>query len=152
MTDQPNPITVALAILRAKRVARPDPSGSGALESLDLATVLDTLRTGGIARLPEERGHLSDFRFRMEATDPDSLSDDGALAFWLNLYNAGALAVAADAFEDGAHSILRIPGVFDAPWATIAGEPLSLNDIEHGKLRRFGDPRIHGALVCGSVI
>ncbi len=28
---------------------------------------------------------------------------------------------------------------------------MSLNDIEHGKIRRFGDPRIHGALVCGSV-
>lgn len=151
MTDQPNPITVALSILRAKRVSRPDPSGTGALESSDLATVLDTLRTGGIATLPDEREHLRDFRIRMEASDPDSLSDDGALTFWLNLYNAGALAVAADAFERGAHSVLRIPGAFDEPWATIAGEPLSLNDIEHGKLRRFGDPRIHGALVCGSV-
>jgi hypothetical protein len=27
---------------------------------------------------------------------------------------------------------------------------LSLEDIEHGKIRRFRDPRIHGALVCGS--
>ena len=26
-----------------------------------------------------------------------------------------------------------------------------LDDIEHGKVRRFGDPRIHSALVCGSV-
>jgi hypothetical protein len=26
-----------------------------------------------------------------------------------------------------------------------------LDAIEHGKIRRFGDPRIHGALVCGSV-
>lgn len=28
---------------------------------------------------------------------------------------------------------------------------MSLDDIEHGKIRRFGDPRIHGSLVCGSV-
>jgi hypothetical protein len=28
---------------------------------------------------------------------------------------------------------------------------MSIDDIEHGKIRRFGDPRIHGALVCGSV-
>ncbi len=27
---------------------------------------------------------------------------------------------------------------------------MSLDDMEHGKIRRFGDPRIHGALVCGS--
>jgi hypothetical protein len=47
--------------------------------------------------------------------------------------------------------VLRVPGAFDRPWATISGEELSLNAIEHGKIRRFGDPRIHGALVCGSV-
>ena len=33
----------------------------------------------------------------------------------------------------------------------VAGEKLSLIDIEHGKIRRFSDPRIHGALVCGSL-
>ena len=86
----------------------------------------------------------------MERVDPDTLSRDGALAFWLNLYNAGALALAADALENGETTVLRIPGAFDTPWVTIAGEPLSLNDIEHGKIRRFGDPRIHAALVCGS--
>ena len=43
------------------------------------------------------------------------------------------------------------PGAFDAPWAMVGGESLSLNDIEHGKIRRFRDPRIHAALVCGSV-
>ena len=151
MTDQPNPITVALSILRARRTARPDPSGVGTVEHADLAVVLETLQYGGIATLPDERERLLGFRDRMQTTDPDALSHDGALAFWLNLYNAGALAVAADTFESGASSVLRIPGVFDSPWATIAGESLSLNDIEHGKIRRFGDPRIHGALICGSV-
>ena len=72
------------------------------------------------------------------------------LAFWLNLYNAGALALAADTLSAGENTVLRIPGAFDAPWAMVGGESLSLNDIEHGKIRRFGDPRIHAALVCGS--
>ncbi len=150
MADQPNPISVAVSILRARRVRRPDSSGTGAVESADLGRILQTLRSGGIATLPNEREGLDGFRNRMQAIDPDSLSRDGALALWLNLYNAGALAVASDAFNDGATTVLRTPGVFDATWATIAGEALSLNDIEHGKIRRFGDPRIHGALVCGS--
>jgi hypothetical protein len=47
--------------------------------------------------------------------------------------------------------VLRVPGAFDRPVLDIAGEQLSLDAIEHGKIRRFGDPRIHGALVCGSV-
>ncbi len=151
MADQPNPIAVAISILRARRARRPDPSGAGTIESTDLGGVLETLRSGGIATLPDERERLYGFRNRMQAADPDALSHDGALAFWLNLYNAGALAAASDAFESGATTVLRVPGVFDAPWATVAGELLSLNDIEHGKIRRFKDPRIHGALVCGSV-
>lgn len=150
MADQPNPIAVATSIFRARRTRRPEPSGAGIVGASDLGGVLETLRSGGIATLPAERLRLAAFRDRMQATNPDSLSRDGALAFWLNLYNTGALSIAADAFDDGASTVLRIPGVFDAPWATIAGEPLSLNDIEHGKIRRFGDPRIHGALVCGS--
>ncbi len=150
MADQPNPIAVAISILRARRIRRPDPSGTGTVASGDLGQVLETLRSGGITALPAERDRLDGFRDRMQATDPDSLNRDGALAFWLNLYNAGALAIASDAFEEGAATVLRTPGVFDATWATIAGESLSLNDIEHGKIRRFGDPRIHGALVCGS--
>ncbi len=151
MADQPNPIAVALSILQARRTRRPSPSGAGNVESADLGSVLESLKSGGIATLPNELQRLDAFRDRMQATDPDSLSHDGALAFWLNLYNAGALATAADAFESGASTVLRIPGVFDTSWATIAGESLSLNDIEHGKIRRFGDPRVHGALVCGSV-
>lgn len=87
----------------------------------------------------------------MEEVDPDTLSVDGALAFWLNLYNAGALSLAADALEAGEATVLRVPGAFDSPWAMVNGESLSLNDIEHGKIRRFRDPRVHAALVCGSV-
>jgi len=151
MAKQPNPIAVALSIFRARRVRRPHASGNGMVESDDLGRVLETLRSGGIATLPDERERLEGFRNRMQTIDPDSLSRDGALAFWLNLYNAGALAVASDAFEQGSTTVLRVPGAFDASWATIAGEAISLNDIEHGKIRRFGDPRIHGALVCGSV-
>jgi hypothetical protein len=48
-------------------------------------------------------------------------------------------------------SVLRMPGAFSAPFVTVAGERLSLDAIEHAKIRRFADPRIHAALVCGSV-
>jgi hypothetical protein len=87
----------------------------------------------------------------MEEVDPDALSADGSLSFWLNLYNAGALALASDAISEGVSTVLRLPGAFDTPWAMVGGEALSLNDIEHGKIRRFKDPRIHAALVCASV-
>ena len=151
MNDQPKPLAVALSIARARRTRKPRPAGSGFVEADDFANVLSRLRADGVAVLPAERAVLARFRYRMEEVDPDMLSADGALAFWLNLYNAGALALAADAISAGASTVLRMPAAFDAPWAMVGGEALSLNDIEHGKIRRFGDPRIHAAIVCGSV-
>jgi hypothetical protein len=87
----------------------------------------------------------------MTAIDPDALSRDGALAYWVNLYNAGALDLAGRAFEQGADGVFRLPGAFTTPFVEVAGETLTLDDVEHGKVRRFGDPRVHAALVCGSV-
>jgi len=151
MDDQPKPLAVAWSIARARRTRRPKPTGDGIVHSDDFARVLSRLQSEGIEVLPSERRVLARFRFRMEEVDPDALSVDGALAFWLNLYNAGALALAADTLSAGESTVLRVPGAFDAPWAMVGGESLSLNDIEHGKIRRFRDPRIHAALVCGSV-
>jgi len=115
-----------------------------------LQPILETLHDMGVPALAGLRAALAEYRDAMAAVDPDSLTRGEALAFWLNLYNAGALEVAADAYERREASVLRLPGAFQRPWATVAGEDLSLDDIEHGKLRRLGDPRIHGALVCGS--
>ena len=151
MNDQPKPLAVAWSIAQARRTRRPKPTGDGVAQSDEFARVLSRLQSEGIEVLPSERRVLARFRFRMEEVDPDALSVDGALAFWLNLYNAGALALAADTLSAGENTVLRVPGAFDAPWAMVGGESLSLNDIEHGKIRRFRDPRIHAALVCGSV-
>ena len=147
----PNPIGVGWSVLRAMRVKRPQPIGPDTADHELLAVVLGALRQGGVSELPEQRTAVAEYRSVLQQVDPDDLSRSDALAFWLNLYNAGALDVAAAAFTSGEASVFRIPGAFSRPWVTIAGERLSLDDIEHGKIRRFGDPRIHGALVCGSV-
>jgi hypothetical protein len=146
----PNPLAVAWSIMRAMRSRRPAPSGTGSTDHSRLAPVLDALRRHGVTALTERRDDLDDYRTHLETIDPDTLTGDEALAFWLNLYNAGALTVAAEAAARGESSVLRLPGAFRRPWTHIAGEDLSLDAIEHGKIRRFGDPRIHGALVCGS--
>ena len=97
-----------------------------------------------------------------------------ALAFWLNLYNAGTQLL-LDRRPELYESSLRTVRFFRAEAVTVAGEPLSLNDVEHGILRvsqsmlglgylprlrpsaferryRLGtvDPRIHFALNCGA--
>ncbi|GMQ84686.1 MAG: hypothetical protein BMS9Abin07_0250 [Acidimicrobiia bacterium] len=151
MATQPNPARVAIAILMARRRTRPDPKGTASLDHADFAGVLVDLKEMGIASLPGNRTTLLRYRDRLARVDPDTLTRDEALAYWINLYNAGALALAADAIEENADSVLRVPGAFNDSWVTVGGESLTLTDVEHGKIRRFGDPRIHAALVCGSV-
>jgi hypothetical protein len=112
---------------------------------------LQALAKGGTPALAGVQADLDRYLAGVGAIDPDTLNRPEALAYWLNLYNAGALNLAARALAEGVESVLRVPGGFDARVFDIAGEQLSLDAIEHGKIRRFGDPRIHAALVCGSV-
>ena len=150
--DQPNPIKVIFGILRVLRTIRPPaPSGGGSFDSFQLAAPLDALAKGGIPALADNRDGLGRFIAEASRVNPDSMSRGHALAHWINLYNAGAMALAVEAFDQGAGSVLRVPGAFGRPIVEVDGESLSLDAIEHAKLRRMGDPRIHGALVCGSL-
>lgn len=114
-----------------------------------LAKVLTTLGDGGIGAL--DPGPVDEYLKACSAVDPDTFGRDEALAYWINLYNAGALRLAIEAGRTGAPSVLRVPGGFQRPFITVAGEDLSLDAVEHGKVRRFKDPRVHAALVCGAV-
>ena len=139
-------------MVRARRLSPPqlDPHSTITVDHSELGQVLDAFVDSGIASLEASARALEEYRDTMQAIDPDDLGAAEALAFWMNLYNAGALHAAGLAFNEDMGSVLRMPGAFSSPWARIADTDLSLDDIEHGKIRRFGDPRIHGALVCGS--
>ena len=83
------------------------------------------------------------------AINPDDLPDDNhRLTYWINLYNALVIQqIITHKYPD---SVQSVDGFFTTPLVTIVGESLSLDGIEHGKVRRFADPRIHAALVCGA--
>ena len=95
-------------------------------------------------------------------TDPESLTSAGALALWINAYNAYTLKLIADNYPvesiNNLHSGGRIIGfatkrtAWDKQFAVVGGETYSLNDVEHEIIRkRFADFRIHFALVCAAV-
>ncbi len=150
MTDGPD-LTAAFASMTRSRLLRPPgPFGSGRLDHAAFQPVLDALRDGGLDAVVEREVELGDYLHTLGTTDPDTLARTEALAYWLNLYNAGAVAVAVEARQAGLASAWSLPGAFSSPRFEIAGESLSLDGIEHGKVRRFGDPRIHAALVCAS--
>jgi hypothetical protein len=153
----PNPISVAISMLRARRVSKPKfsepciPVGSDAVDHSELRSVLLAASAGGVSAIGGLQAGVERYSDTLATIDPDDLRRSEALAYWLNLYNAGALLAAGQAHLSEAESVLRVPGAFTSAWIEVAGVPLSLDEIEHGKIRRFHDPRIHGALICGSV-
>jgi hypothetical protein len=90
----------------------------------------------------------------------DYPNPDERLALWLNLYNAIAINQVLESYPIPSirPKILGIPNwlafllFFIRPVYSFVGKRYSLNQIEHGILRReFDEPRIHFALVCASI-
>ncbi len=65
--------------------------------------------------------------------DPRSLPISRPIVFWLNAYNA-SVVLAARSCAAG-EPVSGIPGLFDRPRLTVAGQSFALDDIEHGLLR-----------------
>ena len=86
-------------------------------------------------------------------------SKNDQMAYWINAYNAYTIRLILDNYPVKSIKDIgpknQVPFV-NTPWAkkffTIGGEKTSLDNIEHGTLRKkFDDPRIHFALVCASI-
>lgn len=78
-------------------------------------------------------------------------------AFLVNAYNAFTIELVLTRHPD-LKSIKDLGGPFSGPWKpkwiALLGGTLSLDDIEHGMLRKRGDyddPRVHFAVNCASV-
>jgi len=81
--------------------------------------------------------------------DLDELSDAARKAFWINAYNILVIHGVVQAYP--IDSPMDVSGFFDSKTYLVAGDTLTLNQIENEKLRaQFGDPRIHFALVCAA--
>lgn len=84
---------------------------------------------------------------------PESLSGKEAMAFWINVYNL--LTIDLIIQQNERDSIKKIGGIIGNAWKdyhwNIGGRQYSLDEIEHGILRKMGDPRIHMAINCASL-
>ena len=130
MSDGPNPLVAAWSMLYARRLSAPRPKGNIAVDHAPLARVLERLQSQGARSLAESSSDLKAYRDTLSLIDPDDLTPQESLAYWINLYNAGALHRAGQAYSAALESILRVPGAFSAPWATVESETMSLDDIE----------------------
>lgn len=87
----------------------------------------------------------------------EALSRDTRLAFLINAYNAGTVQLILGAYPE-LESIRDLGSFLRSPWkkdlVSLFGKTLSLDDIEHGMIRKPGsydDPRIHFAVNCASI-
>ena len=92
----------------------------------------------------------------LDKTDVARMSSDEKKAFWINAYNAVTIYAVLERISNFKiiatfFSVQMVPEFFNGIVYPVAGEELTLNDIENDKLRgNFSDPRIHFAIVCAS--
>lgn len=103
------------------------------------------------AGLREDVGELEAYLRELAEATVEGVSRAEKLALYINAYNAFTLRLIARNYPD-IESIRDI----DKPWKRrewiVAGEKYSLDQIEHGILRRqLKEPRIHFAVNCASV-
>lgn len=93
----------------------------------------------------------------LQAVDPSTLTREGQLAYWINLYNAKTVSVILEHYPVRSIRAIRIHPIDPGPWDEarlyVTGRPLSLHDIEHGVLRPNWPeaPEIHYLLNCAAV-
>ncbi len=78
-------------------------------------------------------------------------SEKEQLAFWINAYNAFTLKLILNNYPVSSILDLHEGKPWENRWIHIKGKTLSLDDIEHGIIRKeFKEPRIHFGVNCAS--
>jgi hypothetical protein len=149
-------VVIAAALVPGVRVrAQADPHAA-------LDRILDVYVRDGLvyyAALRTERANLDRYVGSLER--PDWLAGASSAdqrAFWINAYNALVLRTVVNAYPiagkaDGypSISIAQIPGAFDRQKHTVAGQVLTLDEIEKTVIAGFGDHRMVLALGRGAL-
>lgn len=146
-------VVLAIALLAAPLfAAEPDYSGWDAI----LARHYDPARGMDYASLKANRASLDRLRADLSRVNVAALTRDEQLAYWLNLYNISVVALVVDRYPvDSIRDLSTDPiirfNVFKRDFVRVGNENLSLDDIEHVKIRQaFRDPRIHFAINCAA--
>jgi hypothetical protein len=95
----------------------------------------------------QDRKRLAAYLANLGDARPDTMTIDEKKAFYINAYNAMAIGIVLDRYP--IKSIRDVDGAFQKLRRKIAGQELSLDDIEN-RLRELKDARIHFAIVCVS--
>ena len=92
---------------------------------------------------------LKVFNWYQNAPIPETYA--AKYAFWLNAYNVYTMKLMSE--KSNGQSIMKIDNgtAFDKQYYSIAGKPISLNQIEKGIVKSMGRVDYHFALVCAAL-
>lgn len=138
---QAAPVAAYSALLK-NRITR----GAGGLNLFDYAGA----HAGG------DLTAITNYTDYLASKNPDAMNEADQIAYWANLYNALTLKVVLENYP--VSSIRKIkkgfkPGPWDFDAVRVNGKTLSLNDIEHGILRKnYPNPAmVHYMVNCASI-
>ncbi|MCY4189276.1 MAG: DUF547 domain-containing protein, partial [Bryobacterales bacterium] len=105
---------------------------------------------------PSDEAALSGYLEYLQGIDPRDYSRAEQMAYWINLYNALTVSVVLDAYpvesiKNIHEGIVPLTGPWGDVHANVAGQDLTLDNIEHDILRPvWQDRRIHYAVNCAA--
>ena len=120
------------------------------------ATGVNLVDYEGLAADAGDSARLAGYLDYLQGLDPRDYSRAEQMAYWINLYNALTMKVVLDAYPvDTIRDIHEGVVPYTGPWgdvhANVAGQDLTLDEIEHGILRPiWRDKRIHYAVNCAA--
>ena len=99
----------------------------------------------GLQSKPED---LESYLTSLVEARPGAAPRESRIAFWCNAYNAVTAKFVLEGYPE-IESVKAVEGFFDTKTFAVAGEDLTLDEIE-SRARAEGDPRVHFAVVCAS--
>lgn len=115
------------------------------------------VRYSGFAAQREDMRHYLATLSAVTRDEFDAFTQAQQMAFLINAYNAFTVELVLTRYP-GLTSIKELGSLLTSPWKSrwikLRGNTVSLDDIEHGWLRKRGvydDPRIHFAVNCASI-
>ena len=143
--------SVVLTFVASAALAKTPPKPAAAFSHATFQRVLDGAVKGAKVDYDVVTAHQKDldaYLAKVASADVSTLDKASALAFWTNAYNA--LVLKAVLVHDRPKSVLDVPGFFDKRTHRVAGETLTLNQLEETKIRSRGDARVHFVVNCAS--
>ncbi len=97
----------------------------------------------------QKEGVLTQYLALLDRADPNQLSTNERLAFWINAYNAFAVQGILDQYSPG--TLFGRYQFFISREYRVGGQTVNLYDLEREILiSQFHEPRMHFAIVCAS--